>query len=333
MFLTLGQPSAVASEHVGHRIEHVTPIRDPLYVVVAIENPQMFATRYAQYRAFAKHIEASGAILYTVELALGGRHFEVTDADNPRHIQLRGSTILWRKENLQNIGVSRLPHDWKYVLLADADFHFTRPDWVQATLHALQRHGAVQAFQTYSCLRSDHTVESTQDGFVYAWLQAGRRVGKEGVRGATGGAWAYDRSTWDTLHGMLETPILGSADWYMTYALAGEVDRNKYDRNTSQELERCAPAYIESVNEWCDRATALNRNIGHVACHAIHYWHGPFRARGYGWRWKILTSHAFDPHKDLRREASGLLELAGNKPGMRDEIADYFASRNEDALT
>jgi len=28
-----------------------------------------------------------------------------------------------------------------------------------------------------------------------------------------------------------------------------------------------------------------------------------------------------------------LLELAGNKPGMRDEIADYFASRNEDALT
>jgi len=316
----------------AHRINHITPLADPLYVVAAIDNPEMYASRYAHYRAFAKHIEDSGAILYTVELAVGDRHFEVTEPDNPRHIQLRCNTVLWRKENLQNIGVGRLPHGWKYVMLSDADFTFTRPDWVQATIQALQRYAAVQPFSTYSCLRSDHTVESVNTGFVHAWLAGGRMVGSQGVAGGTGGAWAYTRNAWDTLNGMLETPILGSADWYMTYALAGALDRHTYDKNTTEELERCAPAYIESVNEWCDRAQTLDSRIGRVQCHAIHYWHGPYKARGYDWRWKILATHAFDPRTDLIRRPTGVLELAGNKPAMRDEIADYFASRNEDAL-
>jgi hypothetical protein len=306
---------------------HVTPLGDPLYVIAAIDNPEMYATRYKHFHAFAKHIEDSGAILYTIEVATGGRHFEVTQAGHPRHIQLRAQTELWRKENLQNIGVAHLPHDWKYVALCDADFLNTRPDWVQETLQALQRYDAVQLFSTFSSLKADHTVESTSDGFVYAWTKSRPLPAGYSVRGAPGGEWAYRRSAWESVEGLLQTPILGSADWYMSYALAGLSDTVK-----DTELGKCAPQYIAAIKEWCDRARALNGNIWYLDNHAIHYWHGPIAKRGYGWRWKILGSNCFDPYKDLKTEHSGLLELRGNKPRLRDEIRAYFRSRQEDSL-
>jgi hypothetical protein len=260
-------------------------------------------------------------------VAIGGRHFEVTQAGNPRHIQLRARTELWRKENLQNIGVAHLPHDWKYVALCDADFQNVRPDWVQATIQALQRYDAVQMFSTYSALTADHTVESTSDGFVYAWSKGKPLPEGYAVKGAPGGEWAFRRSAWDKVEGLLQTPILGSADWYMTYALAGLQDKVR-----DTELQKCAPRYIESIQEWSDRAKAIAGNIWYLDNHAIHFWHGPISRRGYGWRWKILATHRFDPYADLKREHSGLLELRGNKPGLRDEIRAYFRQRNEDAV-
>jgi hypothetical protein len=313
--------------HPSHRQLHITPIEEPLYVVAAIDNPEMYAARYRHIRSFAKHVEDSGAILYLVELATGNRNFEVTEPGNPHHIQLRGKTDLWRKENLQNIGVAHLPHGWKYVALCDGDFLNTRTDWVQATIQALQRYDAIQLFHTYSCLRADHTIEATNDGFVYGWSRYKKAPGKYGLRGATGGEWAYRRSAWEILGGMLQTPILGSADWYMAYALAGIEDRNKGD-----ELKTCAPRYIESVDAWCEKAEILAANISYLDNHAIHYWHGPIANRGYEWRWKILATYGFDPYRDLKQELTGVLELAGNKPRMRDEIRAYFRSRNEDAI-
>jgi hypothetical protein len=89
-----------------------------------------------------------------------------------------------------------------------------------------------------------------------------------------------------------------------------------------------------TVEEWCARTRrAVNANVGYVDNHAIHYWHGPYKSRGYGWRWKILATYQFDPSKDLIVEHGGLLELAGNKPAMQKEIRAYFQSRDEDATS
>ena len=209
----------------------------------------------------------------------------------------------------------------------------TRADWVQATIQALQRYDAVQLFSTYSCLKADYTVESTNAGFVYGWSKDDASPKAAKWHGAPGGAWAYRRSAWDALEGMLQTPILGSADRYMTLALGRMPDDITADvAAEDKELNRCAPQYIASVHEWTERAKAIAGNIWYIENHAIHYWHGPYQSRGYGWRWKILATHAFDPGKDLKQELSGLLELRGNKPGMRDEIRAYFRSRNEDAV-
>jgi len=313
--------------HPSHRQPHLTPIDGPLYVVTAVENPEQYASRYRNYHAFAKHVEDSGAVLYTVEVVSGNRHFEVTQAGNPRHIQLRSKTDLWRKENLQNIGVSRLPHDWKYVKVQDCDFIDARPDWVQATLQALERYDAIQGFSTYSFMHSSHGVESINNGLVYSRKKLNNPCGPYHEGGAPGGEWAYTRHAWDTLGGMLQTPILGSADWYMSYALLGLDDTLK-----DVELQKCSKAYIDSVREWCSRASLLKQNVHYLENHALHLWHGPHTSRGYQWRWKILITYAFDPTTDLVIMPTGLLELAGNKPAMHEEIRDYIRFRHEDAI-
>ena len=130
--------------HPSQRQHHVTPITAQLFVVTVITNPMRYYIRYKLYQAFEKMVEDAGGILYTIELATRDRHFEVTQAENPRNIQLRSPSILWHKENLANIAVRHLPAEAEYVAFVDADIQFARPDWVQETLHQLQIYRVVQ---------------------------------------------------------------------------------------------------------------------------------------------------------------------------------------------
>ena len=59
-----------------------------------------------------------GVTLHVVELVLGQAPFEVTNARNPLHVQLRTDTEFFQKENLINIGVANLTKrfpDWRYL--------------------------------------------------------------------------------------------------------------------------------------------------------------------------------------------------------------------------
>src|SRR5229473_1294403 len=102
-----------------------------LHIITAISNPCRYRTRYDLYRRFAKYVAESGARLTTVEAAFGERDFAITEPGRPDHVQLRTSHEIWHKENLINIGITRLPADWEYVAWVDADVAFARPDWVE----------------------------------------------------------------------------------------------------------------------------------------------------------------------------------------------------------
>lgn len=334
--------------HPSQRQIHVTPITSPLYVITAIFNPQRFQSRYRLYHGFEKHCEDSGAILYTVELALRDRHFEVTSHDNPRHVQLRTESELWYKENASNVALSWLPEDWEYVAFVDADFLFTRPDWAGETLHVLQHFDVVQMYKTLTYLTADFSVHNQMFSFAYMHdlgatipqdQTAGLAVGGGSSvcvgmvpgrpsphRGAVGGAWAFRRSALEKLGGLLDTCILGSGDWHMSFALA-----QRDDVHPEMKFESI-PQYVKSIHDWRDRAADLRGNIGYVNAHAVHHWHGPLKNRGYSTRWQVLTRNGFDPYKDLRRDWQGLLSLTKHKPRLRDDIRRYFTARNEDSI-
>ena len=103
-----------------------------LAVIAVYFNPVRYETRYDLYRNFEQHMSDSGVFLLTVEcifesapvFRLPKQVFEVTQADNPRHMQLTAPSILWMKENLINIAVKHLPEHFEYVAWIDSDIEF-----------------------------------------------------------------------------------------------------------------------------------------------------------------------------------------------------------------
>jgi hypothetical protein len=343
-------------DHVSQARPGIQPFPDRLYVVTAISNPCRYRARYNLYRAFEKHCADGGAILYTVEMAFGGRPFEITDACNPRHVQVRGDNELWHKENLLNIGISRLPAEAKYIAWIDADIEFARPDWAQETLHQLQHYAMVQMFSHSVDLGPDAQpvdsaiswMESLRKGLAFQGTKSvaagavsagsGPISGAVELHGKTGWprgswhsglAWAARRSALDAVGGLIDFAILGSADRNMAAGLFGFM-QDTIDPSFSREYRRW-------LLDWQDRAERhVRRNVGQVDGTVMHYWHGQKTNRKYTERWKILSKYQFNPRTDIKRDAQSLWQLEDHHDlrsiGLRDALRGYFRQRNEDSI-
>ena len=127
---------------------------------------------------------------------------------------------------------------------------------------------------------------------------------------------------------MLDTCILGSADWHQAFGLVQAT-------NVAAEMKRCTGSYVDTVLNWQARAAKLNRiegrsPMGCIDNFATHAFHGSKSLRAYGERWALLQKWDFNPTSDIARDYQGLWRWTGNKPGLRDDVARYFIERSED---
>jgi hypothetical protein len=269
-----------------------------------------------------------------VELALRDRHHEITK--NKQHIQLRSPAQLWHKENLLNIAISRLPADWEYVAWIDSDIIFTRPDWVNETLHKLQHYHVIQMFSHAIDLGPKFEPLQQFTGFVYSYLSGGqypkRKANKSGYYYMAGGhnwhpgyAWAARRSAISDLGGLGDIGILGSSDHHMATAFIGRVDDSIHSDMSD--------SYKTYWHRWQDRAEKyIKRNIGFMDGLLCHYWHGNKKNRKYVDRWQILIKNKFDHELDLKKDVQGIYQLTERSISLRDDIRMYFEQRNEDSI-
>lgn len=314
-----------------------------LYVVTCVSNPLRTKSRYDLYKKFAQKVEDAGAILYTVEMAFGDRPHVLTDARNPRHLQLRSYFELWHKENMLNLLIQKLPEDWEYVAWIDADVAFLRDDWVNETIEQLQHYMVLQMFSYAQDLSLRHEPMQMHTGFMHDWYHGkvtfnasgngskknGKKPGYNGYggygfdEGHPGYAWAARREALDALGGLIDFAILGSADRHMACALIGEADKSYHPD--------VHPKYKEQVLEWQDRAERyIKHDVGYMAGTIAHGYHGKKSNRGYNSRWKILVKHQYDPTVDAYRDSKGLIQLWTEDTQMRDDLRKYFRSRHED---
>lgn len=171
-------------DHRSHAKDGIFPFPDKLHVCTAIINPQRFRSRYELFRGFEHRVDTSSAVLHVVEVAFGGRHFEITEPGNPNHLQLRvHMSELWHKENALNLliaDVIRRDPEAKYFAWVDADVQFSRPDWAQETLHQLQHYHVVQMWSLCQDLNIDHEILGYDDGgeslpgMIHQHIEAGR---------------------------------------------------------------------------------------------------------------------------------------------------------------
>jgi len=267
-------------------------------------------------------------VLYTVELAFGNRPFAITDASNPCDIQVRSDQEFWHKENLLNIGINRLPAEAKYIAWVDADVKFVDPNWANETIEALQHYDFVQMFSEYIDLGPQNQVIASSSSFLYDYEDKEKNRIKDpryqGLKGTTGLAWAATREALDHVGGLIDWCIIGSGDWHMAYCLVGrgvEISQSWFE-----------PGYATLLKKYQDDCDKYIRgNVGYVSGTAIHYWHGPKSNRGYGWRWRILQDHKFDPILDLKKDCQGVYIINPEKPRLHQDLRFYFKSRKEDS--
>ncbi len=303
-----------------------------LHVVTCISNPLRWASRVALYRDFERHMVESGVRLTVVECALGQRPFELDGNQLVDFVGVRHSTFTFNKECLLNIGIQDLVRrnpDAQYIALLDADIRFRNPSWAVETVHALQRFEVVQAWvDCYDLGPQDQHLELHRS-FGRIWqdqqpIMQGPNAGQGPYRfGHPGYAWAWRRSALAAVGLLPETAVLGAADHHMAMGLVGRVADS-----IPGNLEA---GYAAPLLKWQHRAARLGMNLGAVPGTIEHRFHGSKQKRRYVERWDILHKWKFDPQADLIKNEFGVVELAGNKPGLRRDIERYFSERDEDA--
>ena len=298
------------------------------HVIAVVSNPVRYRSRWELFRQFQTRMLQAGVNLTTVELVFGARTPFLT-TEHQRHVRLRSYDELWHKENLINIGISRLPEDWEYVAWIDADVQFVRPDWVEETIHQLQHYMIVQMWETAADLGPRNEIFATYKSFG-SLLVDGQAVSPSWKKYGyeyphTGYAWAARREAIEIMGGLLDKAVLGAADHHMAWSFLG------------QGLKSCPPKihpnYTKMVAEWQTRAAKLKRDIGFVPGSLLHYWHGKKKDRKYVDRWQVLIKNGFDPEKHLVRGVNGLYEWSDSTPiGLRDGVRAYMRQRHEDSI-
>lgn len=294
----------------------------PLDVIAVISNPVHFKRRYQLFTEFCNRMRSNPIVrLTTVELQQGDRPF-ATDSK----IRLRTKDELWYKENLINIGTHNLPTDWRYMAWIDTDIAFQNQDWARETIEQLQTYDIVQCFSHAIDLGPNGETLQTHVGFVYQYVNG--ELWKPAGYGRffhPGYAWACTRKAYNDIGGLMDFPILGSADHHMALSFIGKVEESL---NTG--LHENYKYMCRVFQERCE--THIKRNIGYVQGTILHNWHSCKSMRNYTTRWKILIDNKYDPLRDVKRDSSNLWKLEVYKPVLRDQLRRYFRNRHEDSI-
>lgn len=265
--------------------------------------------------------------LHVVEIQQGNREFQITEKDNPYHLQLRTNDEIWIKENALNLLIHRLgPNwpNWKYVAWIDADIEFTRKDWLEETIEELQVSSWVQMFQTAIDLGPDGQALETHKSFMYSYWN-GLEQKSNYASWHPGYAWAATREAINGVGLLIDGAILGAADRHMAMALIGKGKESVQHKMHSD--------YYDMVMSWEARANQhIRRRVGYVNGNILHFWHGKKRDRRYHDRWQILIKHQFSPYRSVYRDWQGLLQFDVDAVELRNDIKKYFRARNEDSI-
>lgn len=299
---------------------------DLLHVVTARYNPLRWQTPHNIYTDFEQAVLDAGAQLTVVECAFGERPFLLDDRPHVNHVGVRSRSIVWNKENLINIGVSRLPADWKYLMWSDSDVFWRKSGWASEVVHTLQHYAVIQPWDTCYDLGPNDDHLQAHRSFCKLYFDGKPLMnGTPGYEFAHPGyAWAMRRDEYVRVGRLLECGAAGAGDHHMALALVGKA-KISLPYNISD-------SYRDIVMRWQDRAVQhVNYSIGYMPGTIEHKFHGSKVNRKYISRWPILTGNRFDPVVDLKYNEWGVVELTGNKPNLTLQLDQYFRQRNEDA--
>lgn len=336
-----------------------------LHVAVGYSNPFRWRSRRELMNKFRDHMERqANVVLHVGELAYGDRPWEVTSPERSTDVQLRTSSELFHKENIQNRVIQTFPPDWKYGMTCDGDFHMVTPGWALETIHQLQHFAWVQPFSSYLDVTGQVYGQANlpirhNTSFLFNYIQNGRKVSPQYHNGVitADGSFAqsvstdeYDESqqgskpadgTWMRGRGAtggafaFTRKAFDAAGGMLDRCILGHADWYMThllvgELGSTNFFHKFHPSYVEYIRQWGRRAETLQRNVGYVDAMAMHFFHGSKTKRAYGSRDKILADHTYNPVADVYPDFQGILQLDPQRWELRNDIRQYFVSRTED---
>ncbi|WP_417307975.1 hypothetical protein [Devosia sp.] len=314
----------------------------PMWVVTSYFNPTGSRNRLENYRAFRRNLAAP---LLTVELSAPGSR-QLGEDDAEILLSRDGEPFIWQKERLINIGIAALPAHVEFVAWVDCDVIFSRHDWLQSAISALQQDGGLlHLFREVVHLppgdASGWTAETARQASALLrepslGLAAGEGRGAEALRAcydpasrrahgnvsATGMALAARRKSLED--GLYDAAIVGGGDAIMMCAALGLLDEGFIHRQAN-------PFEFACIVDWAERArrAGLFAPFRAIEQTAYHMWHGDLRNRKYGKRHHITAAAGFDPRRHLRRAENGTWSWAEGQDALAQGVRDYFIGRRE----
>jgi hypothetical protein len=283
-----------------------------------------FANYKSRYESSLKCIQYLNQIpninLYIIELAYCDQQYVLTDKNNKNHLQLRCNHPLWHKENLINIGITKLlPKDWEYVAWIDCNVHFENSDFVKKTLNKLQEYDFVQMFSTLKCIEYNSEKYTEYGSLMYY-------VSKNEYSPTLkpGGAWACTKKGYNSI-GKLYDKSLCESDCILAHALG-------LHRNYHMSAKNCK--YLCDVDLYVNNIIKQQLKVSYVDNIMVYYWHGNQENRKYHlFRHKMLTKIKYDPDF-FTYDGNCLLIPSDLCPLIvLNEFKKYFESRQEDLIT
>lgn len=300
---------------------------EDFWILTSYFNPARFETKRENYLRFRKSLLGLGANLLTLEQVV---HDTPELSEFPEVLPLRGGAVLWQKERLLNLGLSKLPKNCKFVAWLDSDIIFDNTNWISEAKVKLREVPILQPFSTVyrlpkdvlQCIPSGESWESF--GSVYRGNPNLFLEGDFQKHGHSGFAWVARREILN--HGLYDACILGSGDHMMAHAFAGDWESPCVVRIMGRYGK-----YLAHFQKWASLVYSGTRGrMDFVSGNIFHFWHGDPENRKYVSRNKKLLDFQFDPEKDIAVGKKGLWEWNSTKPSMHRWCLDYFAQRKED---
>jgi hypothetical protein len=294
---------------------------EKLNVVIVVSNPCKFERRWQLAREFVVRLKDDPTIeLYQLELVYGDEEFQLTDSDNPNHLQLRTQHPIWHKESMINVAIQKLlPKDWQKVCWCDADIEFDNIHWASDTLTLLDHFDVVQCFSHAIDMDASNNPMTLWQGGAFQYCNKMKR-GRLLNYWHSGYVWACTRAFYDKMDGLYDVSILGSGDHHMFISWLGSPDSIPGD---------CHPEYKKTIEVFTRKVKGAR--IGYTPGVIKHYFHGHKKNRKYRERWEVLIRHQYNPLEHVEKDENGLL-VANEKcpPELLADILEYFRERNED---
>lgn len=298
-----------------------------LAVVCCYFNHSNYKTKYNNFIKFYKEISLYIDKVLVVELVKPDSQH--TLPEEVHSLKVESTSNLWLKENLLNIGISRLiDSNYKYIAWLDADVIFQDSFWVKDAINNLQNNNLCQLFSRAINMHTNGS-QTNHVGCVRYWQETGNILPVSSVY-HTGYAWA-SRSDCLSSCSLYDKAIIGGGD-SLSWLGAFNNSLSLFEVMTRHPIGRLQlNDFLMDYFDWSEKwSNVIQSKVSCIYSQIKSLAHGKNQNKKYISRYNILDKHNFNPKKDCFYN-DGILDIKNKE--LTFEIKKYFDSIQEDKLS